>query len=96
MTLRGPRTVNLVEGMSYEITAMATRSVTEDTVVELLQSDGTAAPADYEVEDVTILGGEAMGSTMLTAVDDDMTENADNTAEMLTSRAASSTSRPIR
>ena len=65
-------------------------------MVELIQSDGTAAPADYEVQEVTILAGGAMGSTMLTAVDDGMSKNAGSTAEMLTSRAASSASRPIR
>ena len=84
VTLSGPADMNLVEGMSYELTAMANRAVTEDTMVELVQTDGTASPADYEVENITIMVGETMGSTMLMVSEDDMMENADNMAEMLT------------
>ena len=84
ITLSGPEDMNLVEGMSYEITAMANGPVTEDTMVELVQTDGTASPADYEVENITIMAGETMGSAMLMVNADEMTENADNMAEMLT------------
>ena len=84
VTLSGPDDMNLVEGMSYEITATASRAVTEDTMVELVQTDGTASPADYEVGNITIMAGETMGSTMLMVTEDDMMENADNMSEMLT------------
>ena len=84
ITLSGPEDMNLVEGMSYEITATANGPVTEDTMVELVQTDGTASPSDYEVESITIMAGETMGSTMLMVSDDEMMESADNMAEMLT------------
>ena len=84
ITLSGPDDMNLVEGMSYEISAMANRAVTEDTMVELVQTDGTASPSDYTVESITIMAGEDMGSTLLMVNADEMMENADNMAEMLT------------
>jgi len=84
ITLSGPEDMNLVEGMSYEISAMANRAVTEDTMVELVQTDGTASPSDYMVENIMIMEGEMMGSTMLMVNADEMMENADNMAEMLT------------
>ena len=84
ITLEGPEDMNLVEGMSYEIKAMANREVTEDTMVELVQTDGTASPSDYEVENITIMAGEMMGSTMLMVNADEMMESENNMAEMLT------------
>ncbi len=84
ITLEGPEDMNLVEGMSYEIKAMANRAVEMDTMVELVQTDGTASPSDYEVENITIMAGEMMGSTMLMVAADEMMESADNMAEMLT------------
>ena len=82
--LHGPEDMNLVEGMSYEVKAMANRPVEMDTMVEMVQTDGTAAPADYEVESITIMKGEDMGMTMLMVADDGMMENDGNMAEMLT------------
>ena len=76
--------MNLVEGMSYKITAMANREVEMNTMVELVQTDGTASPSDYEVENITIMAGEMMGSTMLMVNDDEMMETMDNMAESLT------------
>ena len=84
LTLSGPEDMNLVEGMSYEIKAMANRAVEMDTMVELVQTDGTASPSDYMVENITIMAGEMMGSTMLMVNADEMMENMDNMAEMLT------------
>ena len=72
--------MNVVEGMSYEIMAEANRPVEMDTMVELVQTDGTASPSDYEVGSITIMAGEVMGSTMLMATEDDMMEEG----EMLT------------
>ena len=80
ITLSGPEDMNVVEGMSYEIMAEANRPVEMDTMVELVQTDGTASPSDYEVESITIMAGEKMGSTMLMATEDDMMEEG----EMLT------------
>ena len=81
--LSGPEDMNLVEGMSYEIKAMANRAVTEDTMVELVQTEGTASPSDYTVGNITIMAGEMMGSTTLMIADDGMMENENNMSEML-------------
>ncbi len=82
--LMGPEDKNLVEGMSYEISAMANRPVEMDTMVELVQTDGTASPSDYTVEPITIMAGDKMGMTTLTVEPDAMMENDGNMAEMLT------------
>ena len=84
ITLSGPEDMNVVEGMSYELMAEANRPVEMDTMVELVQTDGTASPADYTVESITIMAGEMMGSTMLMVTEDDMMESEGNMAEMLT------------
>ena len=85
VTLEGPDAgMNLVEGMEYTITAKANRAVGMDTMVELVQTDGTAAPADYKVEPITIPMGESMGTTKLMVEEDGMMENEGNMAEMLT------------
>ena len=85
ITLKGPDAgMNLVEGMSYTLTANANRAVGMDTMVELVQTDGTAAPADYKVEPITIPAGGSMGTTTLMVEDDGMMENEGNMAEMLT------------
>ena len=78
--LSGPEDMNVAEGMSYDIMAEANRPVEKDTMVELVQTDGTASPSDYEVGSITIMAGEMMGSTMLMATEDDMMEEG----EMLT------------
>ena len=80
ITLSGPEDMNIAEGMSAMVTAMANRAVTEDTMVELIQTDGTASPADYMAEPIMIMAGEMMGTTMVMAVEDDMAEDM----EMLT------------
>ena len=75
VTLSGPEDdMNLVEGMSYEIKAMANRPVVGDTMVELIATDGTASPADYMVEPIMIMDGMMEGTTMLMAVEDEMME----------------------
>ena len=50
--------------MSYEVMAKANRPVEKDTMVELVQTDGTASPSDYMVEPITIMAGEMMGTTI--------------------------------
>ena len=80
ITLSGPEDMNIAEGMSAMVTATANRAVTEDTMVELIQTDGTASPADYMAEPIMIMAGEMMGTTMVMAVEDDMMEDM----EMLT------------
>ncbi len=84
ISLAGPDDVNLVEGMSYAITAEANRAVTEDTVVDLVQTDGTASPADYEVGSITIASGETSGSAMLMVVDDGESDSGTGSPETLT------------
>ncbi len=84
ISLVGPDDVNLVEGMSYAITAEANRAVTEDTVVELFQTAGTASPADYEVDSITIASGESSGSAMLMVVDDGESDSGAGSPETLT------------
>ncbi len=84
ITLTGPDDVNLVEGMSYAITAAANRAVTEDTVVELTPTAGTASPADYEVEPITIAAGEASGATVLLVVEDGESDSGAGSPETLT------------
>ena len=76
--------MNLVEGMSYTLTARANRGVEMETMVELIQTGGSASPDDYEVMPITISANESMGTTMLMVKEDGMMENADNMAEMLT------------
>ena len=80
VTLSGPEDMNVAEGMEAMITAMANRPVTEDTMVELIQTDGTASPADYMAKPLMIMAGEMEGTTMLMAVEDEMMEDM----EMLT------------
>ena len=80
VTLMGPDDMNISEGMSATITAMANRPVETDTMVELIQTAGTAAPADYTVEPLAIMAGEMEGTTTIMAVDDAMMEDM----EMLT------------
>ncbi len=84
ITLTGPDDVNLVEGMSYAITAAANRAVTEDTVVELTPTAGTASPKDYEVGLITIAAGETSGSTMLLVVEDGEADSGAGSPETLT------------
>ena len=80
ITLSGPEDINIAEGMSGMVTATANRAVTEDTMVELIQTEGTASPADFTAEPITIMAGEMTGTTMVMAVEDDMMEDM----EMLT------------
>ncbi len=85
VTLEGPDAgMNLVEGMSYTLTAKASRAVEMDTMVELVQTGGSASPDDYEVKAITITMGESQGTTKLMVVEDNMMENDGNMTEMLT------------
>ena len=70
--LHGPDDMNLVEGNSYEIKAMANRAVTEDTTVEIMRdrAESSAGGDDYSVENITIAAGETMGATMLMVTND--------------------------
>ena len=44
-------------------------------MIELIQSGGTASPSDFEVEMITIMSGEMMGTGMVKAVEDGMAED---------------------
>ena len=93
--LKGPEdNMNLVEGGmphangtpgSAMLTATANRPVSVDTTVMLKRDRAmsSASDADYEAEDITIPAGQMTGSTMVTAVDDGMMENAENMPEEL-------------
>ena len=92
--LSGPEEMNLVEGGmahangtpgSAMVTATANRAVTVDTVVKLVRDRAmsSASDADYSAEDITIPAGQMMGSTMVTAVEDNMMENDGNMPEEL-------------
>ena len=74
ITLSGPEDMNVAEGMGAMITAKANRMVEMETMVELIQTMGTAAPADYTVAAITIAAGSDTGTTTLMAVSDDMAE----------------------
>ena len=76
VTLSGPEDTNIAEGgEGAMITAMANRPVVGDTTVELIQTEGTASPADYMAEPLMIMDGKMEGATMLMAVEDDMMED---------------------
>lgn len=68
ITLHGPADMNLVAGISYEITAMANRAVTEETMVEIMRdraASNAVAAEDYEVANITIAAGADSGGTLL-------------------------------
>ena len=75
--LMGPEDMNLAEGMSAEVTATASRAVTNDTMVMLMRDRAmsTAGDDDFMAEAITIMAGEMMGSTMVMAVEDNMMED---------------------
>ena len=75
--LSGPEDMDLVEGMSAEVTAMANRAVTEDTMVMLMRDRAmsSASDDDYMADAITIMAGEMTGSTMVMAVEDNMMED---------------------
>ena len=81
--LSGPDDRTLVEGgPAATVTATVTtnRPVTADTTIELFALRGTAntaSPDDYRVEQIVIRAGETMGTTMLTAVEDNRAEPAE-------------------
>ena len=88
LTLSGPDDMNLVEGgMGGMVTVTANRAVTDDVTVTLMR-DRAASSADdddfmLDPEAITIMAGETMGSTMVTAVEDDMMESVDDMPEEL-------------
>ncbi len=88
LTLSGPDDMNLVEGgTGGMVTVTANRAVTDDVTVTLMRdrAASTAGDDDFmlDPEAITIMAGETMGSTMVTAVDDDMMESVDNMPEEL-------------
>ena len=84
--LTGPEDMNLVEGgMGGMVTATANRAVTEAVTVMLMRDRAmsSADDMDFEAEPIMIEAGMMTGSTMVTAVADDMMENDGNMAEEL-------------
>ena len=69
--------MNITEGMGAMVTATANRPVEMDTMVELIQTEGTASPSDYMAEPLMIMAGETMGTTMVMAVEDEMMEEGE-------------------
>ena len=84
-TLSGPDDMNLVEGMEYELTVTADPAVSTDTEVAIVRdrSASTADDSDYMVESITIMAGEASGSTMLMVTEDEMDESGAHMNEVL-------------
>ena len=70
ISLSGPDDMNITEGMSVMVTARANRAVTENTMVDLVLTGGSASPDDYTAENPMIMAGQMTGEVMLTAVDD--------------------------
>ena len=73
--LSGPEDMNIAEGgMGAMVTATTNRAVTEDVAVMLMgdRAMSSADDMDYmlDPEMITIMAGEMMGSTMVTAVED--------------------------
>ena len=85
VTLSGPADMNLVEGMSYELTAMANRAVMADTMVEIMRDRAMSDADDYDftVEAITIEAGGTMGKTMLMVKDDGMDDSGAGMPEAL-------------
>ena len=77
ITLAGPESMDLVEGMSAEVTATANRAVTADTKVMLMRDRAmsSAGDDDYMADPITITAGEMTGSTMVMAIEDNMMED---------------------
>ena len=73
-TLTGPMDMNIVEGMSYELTATANQAVRMDTEVMIARDRGAsdAGEDDYTVESIMIMTGEMSGTTMLMVTEDNM------------------------
>ena len=78
--LSGPEDMNLAEGMSAMVTAMANRAVTADTTVTLMRDRAmsTAGDDDYTAEAIMIKAGDMMGTTMVMAVADEMAEEKED------------------
>ena len=73
-TLTGPMDMNIVEGMSYELTATASQMVHMDTEVMLMRDRAAsdASDDDYTVSSIMIMAGETVGTTMLMVTEDNM------------------------
>ena len=80
-TLTGPMDMNIVEGMSYELTATASQAVRADTTVMLVRDRAAsdAADGDYSVESITIMAGETSGTTMLMVTEDNTPDGGTGT-----------------
>ena len=77
ITLSGPDEMNLVEGgVGAMVMATANRAVTEEVTVTLMRdrSMSTAGDTDYEAAPITIAAGTMAGSTMVMALEDNMSE----------------------
>ncbi len=84
-TLSGPEDMNLVEGMSAELTATASSAVHADTEVMIMRDGAsTASDADYTAESIMIMAGETTGTTMVMAVEDSEPDSGSGSPEMLT------------
>ncbi|MCY4574873.1 MAG: fibronectin type III domain-containing protein, partial [Gemmatimonadetes bacterium] len=84
-TLSGPEDMNLPEGKSATLTATASAAVEEDTEIMIMR-DGTstAGADDYTAESIMIMAGEATGTTMVMAVEDNEPDSGSGSPEMLT------------
>ena len=73
-TLTGPMDMNIVEGMSYELTATASQMVRMNTEVMITRDRGAsdAGEDDYMVESIMIPAGATSGTTMLMVTEDNM------------------------
>ena len=83
-TLSGPEDMNLVEGMSAELTATANAAVEEDTEIMIMRDGAsTASDADFTAESIMITAGETTGTTMVMAVEDNEPDSGSGSPEML-------------
>ena len=73
--------------MGGMVTVTANRAVTDDVTVTLMRDRAASSAGDddymLDPEAITIMAGETMGSTMVTAVEDDTVESVDNMPEEL-------------
>ncbi len=84
-TLSGPTDMNLVEGMSYDLTATANQAVRADTEVKIMRdrASSTAGVGDYSVESIMIKAGEMSGTTRLMITEDNTGDGGSGSPETL-------------
>ena len=80
-TLSGPADPNVVEGKSYELTAMASSAVQADTTAEIKRGAAAsdAGEDDYRVEPILIEAGETTGTSTLMVTADDLPDGGTGT-----------------